>query len=159
MKKVIIPVLAIFAVLFIASCASSGTPEATVKSFLSAVNDKKWDEAKKYATPESESLLEMIKGFSENAPDSTATMKFDVVKDKTKIEGETAEVTVKDDNEMEMAYKLKKIDGKWKVDFTMEALMGDMNVEDVMDDAMKGMEDMGDDITIEGDTSMMDMPK
>ena len=149
-----IPVLAIFAVLFVSACTKKGSPETTITTFLTAINDRKWDDAKLYATKESESMLDMVKGFAEMMPDSASSVKFEVVKDKTKIEGESAEVTVKDENSNEMAYKLKKVDGEWKVDFTMEALLGDMSAEDAMNDAMEGMEDMGDSIIIDSDTMM-----
>lgn len=154
MKKFSISVLAVFAILFVAACAKKGSPETTLTSFLNAINERKWDEAKLYATKESESMLDMVKGFAEMMPDSASAVKFEVVKDKTAINGDGAEVTVKDENSNEMAYKLKKVDGEWKVDFTMEALLGDMNTEDVMDDAMESMEGMTDSITIEDDSLM-----
>lgn len=160
MKKVIIPVFAVLAVLFVSACAKSDSPEKTINSFLNAVNAKKWDEAKGFATKESESMIDMVKGFADMMPDSASAMKFEIVKDKTKIDGDNAEVTVKDENSNEMAYKLKKQDGAWKVDFTMEALMGDMSTEDMTQDMndMSGMSDttmMMEDMN--SDTSMQNM--
>ncbi|MBC8172791.1 MAG: hypothetical protein H7X71_02695 [Chitinophagales bacterium] len=156
MKKILIPALTICAVMLVTSCTKKNSPESTITTFLNAVNDRNWEEAKKYATVESESMLDMVKGFAEMMPDTTSAVKFEVVKDKTKIEGDAAEVSVMDENKNEMVYKLKKVEDAWKVDFTMEALLGDMSLEDTMTDALEGMENMGDSIIIESDTSMMD---
>jgi hypothetical protein len=152
MKKTIITSIAAFAMLFMVSCSGSSGPEATATDFVNALMKKDWEKAKTLSTEESASTIDMIKGFAQNTPDSAAVMKFEIVKEKTKIEGDGASVVAKDENGLEMPMKLKKIEGKWKVDYSMEAIMGDF--EDTMSDAMESMTDMADSISIDMDETM-----
>ncbi len=158
MIKLLIPVFALIAITTFISCTKGGnSPEKTLNNFLTAVNNRNWEEAKKYATKESESMLDMVKGFADMMPDSTSTaMKFEIIDDKTVEDENTAQVVAKDENQNEITYKLKKIDGDWKVDFTMEALMGDMNMENPVDESVNSMDNMADSMMIENDPMMRD---
>lgn len=144
--------LAVSAMLLMASCSGSTGPEAVATDFVNALMKKEWEKAKSLSTEESASTIEMIKGFSQNTPDSAMVVKFEIVKEKTKIEGEGASVVAIDENGLEMPMSLKKIDGKWKVDYSMETIMG--GAEDVMSDAVESMGDMVDTIMTEAEDLM-----
>lgn len=135
---------------FFASCSGGNSPEKVVEGFVNAINDRDWETAKTLSTPDSESMIDMIKGFADMMPDTTSAFNFEIVSDKTVQEGESASVTIRDENGNEMAYKLKKLEGDWKVDFTMEALMGDVmseeGLETTIDESLETMEDMTQDL-------------
>lgn len=148
MKKTIFAFMAFCAMLGLASCSGSGGPEETATDFVNALMKKDWEKAKTLSTEESSSTIDMIKGFAENTPDTAMVVKFEILKEKTKIEGDGATVVAKDENGLEMPMQLKKIDGKWKVDYSMETLMGG-DIEETMNEAVEGMADMADSIGIE----------
>jgi hypothetical protein len=143
MRKLIFPAALFFIATAFVSCSGGNSPEKVVSEFITAISDRNWDAAKELSTAESESMIDMVKGFADMVPDTAAAFNFEVVKEKTMVEDESASVTIRDENSNEMAYKLKKIDGAWKVDFTMEALMGDMpdDIDMTLDDAMESMDE------------------
>lgn len=99
-------------------------------------------------------MIDMVKGFADMVPDSAYTpLKFEIVKDKTLIEGDKATVVSKDENGNEMSYQVLLVDGTWKVNFTMEAIMGDMKTDEILDEAMDSMSETMESIEIEGDTA------
>ncbi len=109
------------------SCKSGGgDPKETVEHFFTALKDKKFDEAKKYATKESQSLLDMIGSLSQKIPDSTSNKakeeKFDVTNVKINGDAATADV-VPTDKSAGLTVNLKKEDGQWKVAFDKSSLM------------------------------------
>lgn len=83
---------AVAAVSLLVSCQGSG-PEAAVKGYLTALKDKKVDEAKKYGTETTQNMLETlnqlkmlpevteIKDIKCNVQDSTATCTFCCMKE------------------------------------------------------------------------------
>ncbi|MBK6729776.1 MAG: DUF4878 domain-containing protein [Bacteroidetes bacterium] len=153
MKKITLPVLIIGTILMFTSCTKSNSPEKTVTSFIEAINQRNWDAAKANSTKESESMLDMVKGFADMVPDSAYTpLKFEIIKEKTVVDGEKATVYSKDENGNEMAYQVLQVDGKWKVNFTMEAIMGDMKTEDILDEAMDSMSETMESTEVETDT-------
>lgn len=159
MKKITIPFLMIAAILMLASCTKS-SPEQAVTGFIEAINARNWDEAKKFATADSESMIDMVKGFADMVPDTAYNpLKFEIIKEKTVINGDSATVVSKDENGNEMSYQVIQVDGSWKVNFTMEALMGDMMTEDIMDEAMDTATETMDSIGSEMDTLMEMMDK
>lgn len=152
MKKIFFPALLLMAATAFFSCSGGNTPEKVVTGFITAISDRDWEAAKTFSTPESESMIDMVKGFAEMVPDTATAFNFEIVKEKTVVEDSTASVTIVDENSNEMAYKLKKINGDWKVDFTMEAIMGDMMeepLEETLDQAMEGMDETMQDIETE----------
>lgn len=152
MKKLLLPALMLGLSLSIISCAGD-SPEKAVSSFLDAINDRNWENAKKVSTPDSESMIDMIKGFAEMVPDSANTaIKFEILKEKTVINGDSATVVSRDENGNEMEYQVLKVDKTWKVNFTIEAVMGDMMMDETMDEALETIEDNMDSITFETDT-------
>jgi len=112
--------------LFLASCDQKGDPAVVLKNFFEKLNQKDIDGAAKLATKDSKPILDMMKKAAQDSKDSTGSkdnmnnLEFG----KAIIENETAKVPVtnKSDNST-VEFNLKKEEGEWKVEFTMEALM------------------------------------
>lgn len=134
MKKIRPFAAAVFAASVLVSCEGSG-PEAAVKGYLTALKDKKVDEAKKFGTETTQNMLETlnqlkmlpevteIKDIKCNVQDTTATCTFCCMK-----EGK---------NEL----KLVKRGDKWLVDQKKEGGDMEMNTEQPQDTtATSGME-------------------
>lgn len=121
MKKFSTFAAAVFAASVLVSCEGSG-PEAAVKGYLTALKDKKVDDAKKFGTETTQNMLETlnqlkmlpevteIKDIKCNVQDTTATCTFCCMK-----EGK---------NEL----KLVKRSDKWLVDEKKEG-GGDMEMK------------------------------
>jgi hypothetical protein len=124
MKKVFIVAL-LAGVAFLTGCNSGGgDPKPALMSFMEALNRQDFEGAKKYATAESASILDMTKGMGNKKEDSG---KFDLNKlevGEAKIESDIATIPVKvKENGMVLNYKLKKESGAWKVAFDKSSLM------------------------------------
>ena len=137
MKKLILSVCAI-AVLAAVGCKSGGAsgsdPKATLESFFKALSKKDIKAAKKLATKESESMLNMMEmGLSMaekmgKKEDTDELDKFDPAQmeyGETKIEGDKATVPVTNKKENEtINFILKKESGAWKVAFDKNTMAG-----------------------------------
>ena len=124
MKKLFIAIFFAGAA-FLPGCKSGGgDPKPVLINFMEALNRQDFEGAKKYATAESASILDMTKGMGAKK-DSTG--KFDLSKleiGDAKIESDMATIPVKvKENGMVMNYKLKKESGAWKVAFDKSSLM------------------------------------
>ncbi len=130
MKKISTLLLISFAITLIASCGMGGSPKKTAKKFLTAFNERKFDEARKYATPETNKLVDLMENLTKMAqsPDSTIGKKIDITGEK--IEGDVAYVTFREEGAtQDETVKLMKIDGKWLVHVTKEDIASkDMNM-------------------------------
>ncbi len=130
-----------------------GDPKSVLVAFFELMSKKDFEGASKLATKESKGTMDMMK----KAMDMGETMKDKLgdVKEKdgtedfknmkvgdAVIDGDNATVSVtnpgKDDRTF--AFPLKKVDGNWKVDFSMATLM-----KMGMNEAGKNMNDFGDD--------------
>jgi hypothetical protein len=117
--------LLVFAFFF--GCGLFDNPTTALKSFLDKIEKKDIDGAAKFATKDSKTTLDLMKKGIEASKDDPSANKSGSQNyefDKPSIDGSTAtiRVTNKNDNNS-MVFKLKKEDGDWKVDFTMETLM------------------------------------
>jgi RecG-like helicase len=126
MKQIIMFLLAGITLATVVSCKSGG-PEDVAKKFFQAIQDKKFDEAKKYATKESQSLLDMLATFSKSGADSSQAKpkkeeQFDVTNVKVTGDNATAEIVAKD-KKSPLTINLKKEEGKWKVAFDKSSIM------------------------------------
>jgi hypothetical protein len=126
MKQIIMFLLAGITLATAVSCKSGG-PEDVVKKFFQAIQEKKFDEAKKYATKESQSLLDMLATFSKSGADSSQAKpkkeeQFDVTNVKVTGDNATADVVAKD-KKSPLTINLKKEEGKWKVAFDKSSIM------------------------------------
>jgi hypothetical protein len=151
--------LAAGSIISMAACKSgagpAATPEAAVQMFFDKLKNADFDGAKKYATKESASFLEMMssamkmaKGMGgKESEDELAKMKnakFEI--GKAKINGDMATVSVTADGDAK-DINVKKEDGSWKVAFDKSMLGGG--------DALKGLDIKGEE-ALEGLGSMKD---
>lgn len=155
MKK-LLSVLFIVSALVWAGCnAGGGDPKTVLAEFFDALSNKDFDKAKKLSTSSSSGVLDMVKmgmqmdqGTKENDKFDKSKMEFGDVK----IDGDMATVAVKETGSGSMMnYKLKKEDGKWKVAFDKESLVGmgmetmksnGVDPQEQIDDAKKQMENI-----------------
>lgn len=127
MKKIAIVLSVCTSILF--SCKSGGgDPKATLNNFFSALSKNDVANARKYATEDSKSMLDMMEtgmkmspeAKKENAKFIPDNMEFG----EAKIEGDKATVTVKEKKSGESTtYTLKKEKGEWKVAFDKNSIM------------------------------------
>lgn len=164
MKKMLFAVAA-FAVITLSACKGGGnaaTPEAAVKGFMEKMAKMDIDGAKKYATKESASVLDMMKMGVEmakkmggdKADSEMEKMKNAKIEYGTpKIDGDNATIavtTISGDDKETKDIKLKKEDGSWKVAFDKSSMMGgdadkaDMPTMDDVNKMKEGLEKMGD---------------
>ncbi len=95
--------------------ACSKGPESAAKGFTEGMAKGDFTEAKKYTTPQTGALLDMVTGMggADKMP-TTPDYKFEMVKDS--IEGDSiAWVTYKTPKGDEDVLNLVKQDGEWKV--------------------------------------------
>ena len=105
-------------ILLLMGC-SGNSPEKSAEKFLNAFNEKNYEEARKYATPETIKLVDLMENLSKMSAsaDSVSHPKIEVLE--SKIEGDSAMVTFREKGSDETEeLKLKKIDGKWLVHIT-----------------------------------------
>jgi len=127
MKTSLRPASLLLACAFFFGCGLLDNPTTALKSFLERLEKKDIDGAAKFATKDSKTTLDLMKKGIEASKDDSSS-KMEETKNfeygKPSIDGSTAtiKVTNKDDNSS-VVFTLKKEDGAWKVDFTMENLM------------------------------------
>jgi len=152
MKKIILAALVVSTAFFF-SCksSSSGDPKAVLSEFMDALGKKDLAGARKLATADSKSMLDLIE-MSSKAEGSKAFDKYDKSKmefGEVKIDGDKATVTVKETGTNESVnWPLKKEDGSWKVAFDKSSMMTmgmeKMNEKGInpADSLSKGMEEL-----------------
>ena len=160
MKKIILLAITSFAIV-LSGCQSggSGNPKEVLTQFLNALAKKDVASAKKFATKDSEGMLDMMQMGMQNLNNDHANKMLELTKNMeigdVGIKGDQATVTVKDKKSGESTdFLLKKEDGNWKVAFDMSTLMemankkmkehgmGNMNMDSMkqgMNDAMDSM--------------------
>lgn len=152
MKKLIAAALVCTTVFFL-SCNStdSNDPKSVLMSFFDALGKKDISAARKLATAESKSMLDMIEmGMKMGGAEQKKEDKYDKSKMEfgdAKIEGDKATIPVKDKNSGETTnYTLKKESGGWKVAFDKSSMMnmGTDKMKEHGDDMNEGMDKMKD---------------
>lgn len=104
------------------SCKQESSPEETAQKFLNAFNERKYDEARKYATPETGKLIDVMEKLTENLEsqeEPTSPPAIEVLSHT--LDGDKATVTFRESEtgeEQELAMKM--VDGKWLVHLTKE---------------------------------------
>lgn len=167
MKKLFIAAVLVATLTNIGCKSGGGDPKAVLISFFDALAKKDIAAARKLATTESKSMLDMMEMGMKNASDSKDQDKYDKSKmefGEPKIEGDKATVAVKEKTTGESTnFSLKKEDGAWKVAFDKASMMQmgmdkmkesgasdslnqavdklkDMNMDSVKDAMKKGIE-------------------
>ena len=128
MKKLLMAAVVCSAIFF-AGCKGTDTsdPKAVLTSFFDALTKKDISGARKLATSESKSMLDMMEMGMKMGGDKKDDGKYDKSKMEfgdAKIEGDKATVAVKDKNSGETTnFTLKKEGGGWKVAFDKSSMM------------------------------------
>lgn len=116
--------------LFLWGCKHNPGPDEVTKKFLSAVQEANYTEAKKYATEDSKAMLEALSAFQKMLPESSQE-KFrneNIIIKKVEIKDTLAVVTYAGDKDTtNKILKLKKENGEWKVAFTKETVLPELN--------------------------------
>ena len=130
MKKNLLKAAVAVVVIFMVACSSMGgnDPKAVTQKFFEALKTMNIDEASKYATKDSKSMLDLMKMGLSMAPKNMDSLKAEMGKQKIeygepKIEGDMATITVTTDGKEKTNFKLKKEDGQWKVAFDKNSMM------------------------------------
>jgi delta 1-pyrroline-5-carboxylate dehydrogenase len=128
MKKLFMAAAILSSVMLFTGCGGSGgDPKATLTAFFDAMGKKDIEAARKLATADSKSMIDMMEMGLKMAKDNKETDKFDKSRMEfgdAKIEGDKATVPVKDKTSGESTnFTLKKEDGQWKVAFDKSSIM------------------------------------
>jgi hypothetical protein len=96
---------------------SKAEPEEIAKLYLDAINNGDFENAKKFATEDSKSMLDFLKQIYALSPDSTEVNEKTVIKDlKCSItEGDTLAVCSYLENDEEKRLDMKNVNGNWLV--------------------------------------------
>ncbi|MBU0488148.1 MAG: lumazine-binding protein [Bacteroidetes bacterium] len=141
MKKVLtFALVAVIAVAFMACGGSkNNTPEGVAEEFAKALNDKKWDDAKKLGTEATGQMIDMMSSMAGLGGDEEKVKEF---KDfKAEVKDNAAVVKYLADGKEEKLDLVKK-DDKWLVDMKKEADMGDA-MNDMGEAIGEGLNDLG----------------
>lgn len=132
MKKVMFVAITGLLISF-SGCQSSdgGNPKEVLTNFFAALSKKDIDNAKKFATKDSEGMLSMMETNMKMSPnaqndheDKMMEMIQNVEMGEPVINGDKATINVKDKKSGENTdFVLHKEEGKWKVAFDMSTLM------------------------------------
>lgn len=135
----------VFFMAILSACSADKDPEKTVTAFVNALNARDWDKAKSLATEASGPTIDLLAGFDQSLPDDATgdIFAFDIIPEKTVINGDSALVTGIDQNNLEMTYELVMVDGVWKIDVGMDKLFGGTSMMDeVIEEAARQMHGM-----------------
>jgi hypothetical protein len=135
-----------------AACNVGGgnDPKSVAKKFFEALKTMNIDEAAKYATKDSKSMLDLMKMGMTMAPKNMDSLKTEMDKQKIEygepvIKGDEATIAITTDGKDKTDFKLRKEDGKWKVAFDktsmMQTGMDKMEKEGASTEEMKEAED------------------
>jgi hypothetical protein len=127
--KIIVSILAA-TILVLTGCKSGagGDPKEVLTKFFEALTKKNIEEAKKYVTKDSESMMGMVQMGMQNIGDKSDEMinyqKENIELGTAVIDGDKATIPVKDKKSGETTdFTLKKESGDWKVAFDKSTLM------------------------------------
>jgi uncharacterized protein (DUF433 family) len=147
MKKIIVIIIAAFVVILPGCKSGSGAnAKEVLNHFFEALAKRDINEAKKYATKDSEGMLSMMQMGMQNMNNDHANKMMEMINNMqmgdATITGDRATVPVKDKKSGETTdFLLKKESGDWKVAFDMATLM-DMANKKMKEHGMNGMGNM-----------------
>lgn len=150
MKKILTAIVILSMPFLINSCASGpgGDPKKTLIAFFEALGNKDMDAARKLATADSKSMIDLMDAGMKMAKDNKEAKEMDKF-DKTKmefgdavIEGNKATVPVKEKGSGELTnFTLKKEGGSWKVAFDKSSMM-QMGMDKMKEKNMGGIDSL-----------------
>jgi hypothetical protein len=141
-KTLIFSAVALLAVVVLWACGGASGPKAVGENFLNAMAKGDIEGAKKYATKEAQSSLDMMAGTAEAKKANPDKIEIGEVKE----EGDKATLSYKE-NGVDKTLNLVKEDGAWKAAWTKGG--GDTGT---------GLEDLGKNLENAMDSAMSDMP-
>ena len=156
MKKLLMGAVILSSV-FMFGCNSTdkSDPKAVLVSFFDALQKKDISAARKLATAESKSMLDMMEMGMKMGDNKESDGKYDKTKMEfgdAKIEGDKATVAVKEKTSGETTnFTLKKEDGGWKVAFDKSSMMNmgmdkmkekGMDADSTINNGLEKMKDM-----------------
>jgi len=155
MKKILLAAFAGVA-LMMTSCNKGGDPKGVLGQFFTALEKKDLATARKLATTDSKSMLDMMEmGMKTDSKETDKYKAANMEIGDAKVDGDKATVPVKDKESGEtMNYVLKKEDGAWKVAFDKATIMSmatekmgekGININDSLQNAMDKVENMNND--------------
>jgi hypothetical protein len=131
MKRLLFLVLpSLFLVVTLPGCKQRPGPKEVSLKFLTAIQKANYAEAKQYATNDSKAMLDALSSFQKMLPKSSQEKirneKFDIRG--VRVVDSFALVTYSSDMDTTgKLLKLKKEHGKWKVAFTKETILPELN--------------------------------
>lgn len=111
-----------FLLLFLAGC-SKENPKYVAQKFLSASARMEYDEAKKYATPATAKLLDMLSAASDLTPDSVKQRmeaSFEIVKEYKRNDTLSIVLYHMKNSDTDQTLNVVKREGKWLVNVSKE---------------------------------------
>ncbi len=147
MKKILLAILMLSTVTFFSCKSGGGDPKATLVSFFDALSKNDMEAARKLATKDSKSMIDMIEmGMKMGKEKDKEANKFDKSKmefGEAKIDGDKATIPVKETTSGEtLNYILKKEDGAWKVAFDKASMMN-MGMEKMNEKGINPADSLG----------------
>ncbi|MCC6447660.1 MAG: DUF4878 domain-containing protein [Chitinophagaceae bacterium] len=127
MKKLLLSIITMVTITAtMVSCGSKETPKDVAINFTKELNALNYDGAKKFGTPETVKFLDMLASFSSMVPDSlkesSKNLKVEAVDEV--INGDNAEVRIKNGDKGDEKIHLVKTNGKWLVNMSKDNSMG-----------------------------------
>lgn len=107
--------------LLLVACGKTYTPKEVADNFFKALQAKNYEEADKFATTKGVEAVGQLKDFANADP---ASVKFNFTVGEPVVTGDSATVKYTNDG-VEKIARLKKDDGKWLMDVTIEDLLGE----------------------------------
>jgi hypothetical protein len=132
-KTLIFSAVALLAVVVLWACGGASGPKAVGESFLNAMAKGDIEGAKKYATKEAQSSLDMMAGTAEAKKANPDKIEIGEVKE----EGDKATLSYKE-NGVDKSLNLVKEDGAWKAAWTKGG--SDTGLDKMGEDLGKAME-------------------
>src|SRR5688572_30941675 len=84
-------------VLMLIACNKENTPKNVASRFLNAFNEKNYEEARKYSTPETIKLIDLMENLSKMSTSTDSVSHDKIIVLEEKIDGETATVIFRDE--------------------------------------------------------------
>ena len=113
--------LFLLSALFLFGCAADESPEKAADKFLTAFNERQFDEARKYSTPETGKLIDLMENLTKMAQTEEKPDGGKIVIVDHSINGDQATVSFTEgDSEEVQELNMKKVDGTWLVHVTKE---------------------------------------
>jgi hypothetical protein len=112
------------------ACNNSYSPKAVAQNFLNAFKEKKFDEAKKYCTPETVKLVEVAESLTKLSSAKTDFTGNDYEVLSQEVKGETAIVRFKEKGSDDIqTMSLRYSGNQWLVSINKEDVMSKQSVE------------------------------